>query len=412
MDSIAGGRGNGLFPGMASLDAPLDHSRAQIWNGLIASLPEAHILQTWQWSQVKAAYGWQPFFALWSVADSGQIDFHIAADPLELISRPGSAANRVRAASLVLLRSVSSGGFAARLRVIYAPKGPLLDWGDAALRRRVLDDLKQWAKRLGAIFIKIDPDVSLGCGLPGDPRANETELGRVVQADLAARGWVESPEQVQFRNTVLIDLNRDEPALLGQMKQKTRYNIRLAERKRVHVRAGDRHDFSVLYQMYAETSLRDGFVIRPQEYYECVWSTFMQAGMAEPLIAEVGGEIVAAVMVFHFRGRAWYLYGMSRDLHREKMPNYLLQWEAILRARAAGCQVYDLWGAPERFEESDPLWGVFRFKEGFGGRVERYLGAWDLPVNPWMYRLYTQVLPRILDILRRRGKAATRRQME
>ncbi len=134
--------------------------------------------------------------------------------------------------------------------------------------------------------------------------------------------------------------------------------------------------------------------------------------MLEPLIAEVNGEIVAALMVFHFEGRAWYLYGMSRDLYREKMPNYLLQWEAICRSQAAGCQVYDLWGAPERFEASDPLWGVFRFKEGFGGQVRRYLGAWDLPLNRWLYRLYAQVLPSILDILRRRGKAETRRQME
>jgi lipid II:glycine glycyltransferase (peptidoglycan interpeptide bridge formation enzyme) len=394
------------------LDAQADHSQAKIWNDIIASLPQAHILQTWQWGQVKAAYGWRPFFALWTATDSGRADFQIAADPVELTAPAGGAAVRVQAASLVLVRNVSLGGFAARLRVIYAPKGPLLDWNDVPLRRQVLDDLKRLAKRLGAIFIKIDPDVSLGNGVPGDPDASDTPLGQAVLADLAARGWVESAEQIQFRNTVLVDLHGDEDALLGNMKQKTRYNIRLAERKGVRVRAGGPQDFPLLYRMYAETSLRDGFVIRPQDYYECVWSIFMQAGMLEPLIAEVDGEVLAAVMVFRFGSRAWYLYGMSRDQHREKMPNYLLQWEAMARARAAGCQVYDLWGAPERFEDSDPLWGVFRFKEGFGGRVARYLGAWDLPDNLWMYRLYTQILPRILGILRWRGKAETRRQME
>jgi peptidoglycan pentaglycine glycine transferase (the first glycine) len=393
------------------LAAQGDPSRAQVWNDLIAGLPEPHILQTWQWGQVKAAYGWQPFFVLWTAGDSSRVDFQIAADPAELAA-PTQAADQVRAAALVLLRNLSLSGFTARLKVIYVPKGPLLNWDDASLRRQVLDDLKQLARRLGAIFIKIDPDVLIGSGAPGDPHAQATTLGDAVQVDLASRGWVESAEQIQFRNTVLIDLDASDQALLGRMKQKTRYNIRLAQRRGVQVRLGGQQDFPLLYRMYAETSLRDGFVIRPQDYYECVWSTFMQAGMLEPLIAELPGEILAAIMLFHFGKRAWYLYGMSRDLHREKMPNYLLQWDAICRARSAGCQVYDLWGAPEIFDQSDPLWGVFRFKEGFGGQVARYLGAWDLPVNRWTYRLYTQILPRILNILRRRGKAETRRQME
>jgi lipid II:glycine glycyltransferase (peptidoglycan interpeptide bridge formation enzyme) len=408
---MVGGHACAPFREIVSLEIQGDPSRAQVWNDLIAGLPQPHILQTWQWGQVKAAYGWQPFFALWTAGDSSRVDFEVAADPAELAA-PALGANKVRAAGLVLLRNVSLGGSAARLKVIYVPKGPLLDWDDASLRRQVLDDLKQLAKRLGAIFIKIDSDVLVGSGAPGDPKTHETALGGAVQADLASRGWVESAEQIQFRNTVLIDLDAGEDELLGRMKQKTRYNIRLAERKGVQVRLGSQPDFPLLYRMYAETSLRDGFVIRPQDYYECVWSTFMQAGMLEPLIAELPGEVLAAIMLFRFGKRAWYLYGMSGDLHREKMPNYLLQWEAICRARAAGCQVYDLWGAPEIFDESDPLWGVFRFKDGFGGQVARYLGAWDLPVNRWMYRLYTQILPRILDILRRRGKAETRRQME
>ena len=59
---------------------------------------------------------------------------------------------------------------------------------------------------------------------------------------------------------------------------------------------------------------------------------------------------------------------MSRNVHREKMPTYLLQWEAMKRAKAKGCTVYDLWGAPEAFDESDSMWGVYRFKEGLGGK--------------------------------------------
>ena len=130
--------------------------------------------------------------------------------------------------------------------------------------------------------------------------------------------------------------------------------------------------------------------------------------MAKPLIAEVDGEIVAALILFYFAGTAWYLYGMSSIEHRDKMPNYLLQWEAIRLAKKMGCSTYDLWGAPDQFNDQDPLWGVYRFKSGLGGRVVRHAGAWDFPVNKNLYRLYTLVLPKILAILRRRGNEETR----
>jgi lipid II:glycine glycyltransferase (peptidoglycan interpeptide bridge formation enzyme) len=210
---------------------------------------------------------------------------------------------------------------------------------------------------------------------------------------------------------------------MARMKQKTRYNIRLAERKGVTIRVGTPDDWGLLYHMYAETSVRDSFVIRDERYYRTVWQTFQQPStgnlsensrqaqtpVCEPLIAEVDGEAVAAVVIFRFAGRAWYLYGMSRETHREKMPNYLLQWEAMRRAKSAGCTVYDLWGAPDEFNESDSMWGVFRFKEGLGGQVVRGLGAWDYPARPLAYRLYTQVLPRLLDVMRRRGRLQTKR---
>ena len=115
--------------------------------------------------------------------------------------------------------------------------------------------------------------------------------------------------------------------------------------------------------------------------------------------------------MFYFAGQAIYLFGMSRDEHREKMPNYLLQWEAMQRAKALGNKIYNLWGAPDEFDQSDGLWGVFRFKEGLGGFVSRTLGAWDFTPNPLLYKMYTQVLPRLMDIMRARGKAQTRQSL-
>jgi len=179
----------------------------------------------------------------------------------------------------------------------------------------------------------------------------------------------------------------------------------------------------MLYKMYAETSVRDGFVIRSEDYYKTVWELFMPGGQSsiesrkssmpftEPLIAQVNGEPVAAIFVFYFAGRAYYVYGMSRDAHREKMPTYLLQWEAMKRAKSKGCSVYDLWGAPDVFDESDSLWGVYRFKDGLGGKVVRTLGAWDFAPNPLWYKMYSEIIPRVLDVMRSRGKAKTKQSL-
>jgi peptidoglycan pentaglycine glycine transferase (the first glycine) len=172
--------------------------------------------------------------------------------------------------------------------------------------------------------------------------------------------------------------------------------------------------------MYAETSVRDNFLIRGEDYYQTVWNTFRSphspenpasTPFSEPLIAEVDSKPVGAVSMFYFATQAIYLFGMSRNEHREKMPNYLLQWEAMRRAKALGCTTYNLWGAPNEFNENDGLWNVFRFKEGLGGYVSRTLGAWDFAPNPLWYKLYTQTLPRIMDLMRMRGKAKTRQTL-
>jgi len=365
------------------------------WDALIAGMPGAHLLQTTAWASVKAHYGWLPLYLTWSTSAN--------ASP--------------QAAALVLQRRLPVAGLAAKMCLLYAPKGPLLDWSNPTLRQRVLDDLRLFARRQGGIFIKIDPDVALGSGIPGAVDDQPSPEGLSTLSELKARGWRFSEEQIQFRNTVLLDLTPGEDELLGRMKQKTRYNIRLAIRKGLTVRIGTPADFSLLYRMYAQTSVRDGFVIRDEAYYRLVWQTFypqpsslasLSQPIAEPLIAEMDGEPIAALVLFRFAGKAWYLYGMSTEFHRESMPNYLLQWEAMRQARAAGCTCYDLWGAPDEFSESDSLWGVFRFKEGLGGQVVRTLGAWDLPTQPWLYRLYTQTLPRLLEGMRRRGRQRTR----
>jgi lipid II:glycine glycyltransferase (peptidoglycan interpeptide bridge formation enzyme) len=361
---------------------------ARAWNEIIAGMPHPHLLHTWEWGEVKSKFGWTPFHKVWE------------------------ADGKVTAAALVLERTINLGGLSARLRMHYIPKGPLLvDWEDAGLRRQVLADLEAFARQRGAFLLKIDPDVPVGTGEPGEADAREGLVGAALIEELKANGWHFSDEQVQFRNTVLLDLTESEDDLLMAMKSKTRYNVRLAGRRGVSVRQGGPDDFEMLYQMYAETAVRDGFAIRGREYYLAVWQTFFASGMLVPLIAEVEGQAVAGLMLFIFDGVCWYLHGMSTDQHRNLMPTYLLQWEAVLVGKQRGCRVYDLWGAPDVFDESDSMWGVYRFKQGLGGWVLRTIGAWDKPLRPLIFQLYARVWPRIMNVLRARGRAKTRQEI-
>jgi len=377
------------------------------WNELISKLPNPHFLQTYEWGQVKAKYGWQPIYLVWD--KDGKMK--------EERTKLSSFIFPIQAACLVLKRTILNRGFAARLSILYAPKGPLMDWNNEPLRTRVLNDLQAFARKQGAIFLKLDPDVVLARGVPHREEDVTENSGQVVMSELKRRGWVYSSDQIQFRNSVLVDLTSTEDEILMRMKPKTRYNVRLASKKGVTVRVGTENDLPLLYKMYAETSVRDGFVIRNEEYYMTVWKLFMQSTVhgqpsTVPLIAEVDGEPVAAIFLFVFAGRGYYVYGMSRNAHREKMPTYLLQWEAMKHAKSNGCTAYDLWGAPEVFDESDSMWGVYRFKEGLGGEVVRTLGAYDFAPNKLWYKMYADIMPRVLDVMRSRGKEKTKQGLE
>ena len=283
--------------------------------------------------------------------------------------------------------------------ILYVPKGPALDYNDASLRRLILAELEQLARREGAIFVKIDPEVVHSWGLKPE---RPSPIGRQFTQELKQRGWRFSAEQIQFRNTVEMAVQRPEEELLAAMKQKTRYNIRLAGRKGIAIRPGTPADFPAIAAMYEQTARRDGFAIRPLPYYLDIWRAFYEAGMAQPFLAEFDGDVVAAMVLVHHGDRVIYMYGASSGVARKRMPNYLLQWEAIRWAQAQGAAVYDFWGAPDEFVETDRLWGVWRFKEGFAGQVVRHIGAWDFVSRPFWYWLYTVALPKYLAALRSR----------
>ncbi|MFZ0545214.1 MAG: peptidoglycan bridge formation glycyltransferase FemA/FemB family protein [Candidatus Promineifilaceae bacterium] len=349
---------------------------AESWHDAIMTLPNPHPLQSWQWGQFKSRWGWSAIPLL-----------------LDLGQQPGQ--KPPLAAAMVLKRKVPQLPFS----ILYVPKGPLLNYNDPALRRVVLAQLEQLARREKAIFVKIDPDVVFSWGLDEDER--RSPIGRKFIEELQHRGWRFSDDQIQFRNTVELDLERPSDDLLAAMKSKTRYNIRLAGRKDVVIRRGTPADFPTIASMYMETADRDDFTVRPTEYYLDAWQNFYDAGMAQPLLAEYEGTPLGAVIIVRSGPRAIYMYGASTENERQRMPNYLLQWEAIRWAQEQGCTIYDFWGAPDEFVEDDPLWGVWRFKSGFQGQVVRHIGAWDYPARPFWYWVYTVVIPKYITLLRR-----------
>jgi lipid II:glycine glycyltransferase (peptidoglycan interpeptide bridge formation enzyme) len=363
---------------VAALNVTLIADRDQ-WNDALRTLPYAHVLQTWEWGEFKrATTGWEP------------IRLAFARD------------GQTMAMASVGVRRVGP------LKVMYAPKGPVLDYANTELVDDVLRHLQRLARHHRAIWLKIDPDVIAATGVPITTADEEDDAddvpdptGQSFMRALRERGWHYSNDQVQFRNTIVIDLAQSEDELLAAMSQSTRRKIRIAQREGVVFRAGSVADLPILYDLYRVTGDRDEFLTRPPDYYEQAWRAFIEAGLAHPLIAEVEGQPVAHVILFHFGRKCWYFYGASSNEHRDRMPNYLLQWEALRWAKAQGYALYDMWGAPSVFDESDPLWGVFNFKRGFRGTVTRHVGAWDYAPIPLLYHAYARIMPRVIARMKR-----------
>jgi peptidoglycan pentaglycine glycine transferase (the first glycine) len=327
------------------------------WDDFVTGHPGSHVLQTCPWGALKAQFGWEDERVALTVGD------------------------RIVAGAQILYRRLPFG----LGRLAYVPKGPLVDWADVEQVHALLAALDRAARARGAIALTVEPD------LPDEPPHRER---------LSLLGFRLAPfSAVQPRRTIVVDITGNEDAILATMKQKTRYNMRLAERKGVTIREASEADLPAFHALNAATAARDRFGVHVPAYYEAAYRLFVPRGWARLLLAEVEGEPVAAVMTFALPPRSWYLYGASGDAHREKMPAYLLQWEAMRWAKSLGCTEYDLWGIPDEDEATleaefaqrhDGLWGVYRFKRGFGGKLVRSVGAWDrvyMPVRYWLYRM-------------------------
>ena len=321
------------------------------WNQFLSIHPNAHLLQTSEWGELKSSFGWKP-----SRIITGNVGVQILFRKLPL-------------------------GFT----VGYIPK-LAINVRQLAFSQEFWREIDSVCKKNRSIFLKLEPD------LWNDQKLDTLALSEVEGWNTTLRT---SPHYIQPPRTFIVDIKDSEEEILARMKQKTRYNIRLAEKKGVTVRAWD--DIESFHKMMLLTGGRDGFGVHSLEYYRRAYELLQPKQMGELLVAEYEGKQLAALFIARNGNRAYYLYGASTDEERNRMPTYILQWKAMKWAKARGCEEYDLWGVPDEDESTleasfekrhDGLWGVYRFKRGFGGELKRAVQAIDRVYNPLLYWAY------------------------
>lgn len=196
-------------------------------------------------------------------------------------------------------------------------------------------------------------------------------------------------------NTLFLDLKPDINSILERMKPKTRYNIKLSQKKGVVVRIADLEDINIWYELYKETAQRNGILLNDIKYFKAILTAKSDKTKSPAdvyyLIAELDNKPLAAMFLVISAYRGSYLYGASSNNHRNYMPTYALQWEAIKISKEKGCKEYDMFGISPKADNSHPLHGLYKFKIGFGGDIFRSLGCWDYPLDDEKYNLYKSI---------------------
>lgn len=240
---------------------------------------------------------------------------------------------------------------------VFIHKIPFLPWTVAYLPRpEKLDrwkEIQEACKKEKAIFLKVEP--------------------------LTAISNIQYPisNPVLPRHTIYIDLTKSEDELLAGMHEKTRYNIGLAQKKRVVIKEGE--DLEKFIELLEKTENRQGFYSHPKDYYKILWETLRP----EKMVYLLSANSMAAIMLLRYKDYLYYAYGGSDPKYRQYMAPHLLHWEAMKLGKKLGCKVYDLWGSyKDNPIESDPWWGIYRFKKGFGGKEITYPPTFDVPLSP------------------------------
>lgn len=320
------------------------------WQTLLSGYPEASILQTAEWGRLKSDFGWTPEFL----------------------------ANET-AGVMILFRSLPRR--ALGLTIAYIPRGPVTFNKKDPDYNGLWTEIHRLCRSKHAIFLRVEPD----------------EWQDTPEATLllnSMKGFQPGFATIQPPNTLLLSLQGSEEDWLSRMNQKTRYNIRLSQKKDLVVEESD--DLAAFFHLMEQTGDRDDFGVHSQAYYQKCYDCFKPGGQVHLLQTSYLGKPLSALMLFIRGKRGYYLYGASSNEERSRMPNHLLQWEAMKTCAENGCTEYDLWGIPDEKEETleaqfqerqDGLWSVYRFKRGFGGKIKRTIGTYDFVYLPLLYRM-------------------------
>lgn len=308
---------------------------ASAWDAFISQARDASVLQAWAWGSLKSRYGWRATRYFWGES-----------------RRPTGA--------VAVLRRGLPGGF----QLCYAPRGPILDghlgqWPEfwQALRERLAAE--------GGTVLKVDPEWT-------------TDAERVV---LQSTGGLPSRHPIQHQATMVVDISGGDDALM-RLKESTRRNIRAGARQGITVEASDASAaMDSFHALLVETAAREHFTIRALSYYQDLLALFRERGQVSVYLARQGERLLAGAVMLFFGSRLIYLYGGTRTDAKDLKPGYLLHWRAIEDAQQRGCTSYDMWGVPLDPQPGQRGYGYYVFKSRFNGRLVRFIGLYDLPVN-------------------------------
>ena len=326
------------------------------WDDAAVRSPGGHVLQSAAWASIREAQGWRA-------------EFHQLGSPLP--------------AALVLWRSLPAGQ-----SIAYVPRGPI--FGEPSQLEAALAKLASIARERRAIFLKVDPEID----------------AKVGAEPLRATGFRRAPDIQPVIATLDLDLGPNEDALFGALEKDTRWSVRQASKRGVSVReaSGD-EDFRALYDLYAETGQRAGFITRTWDYYRRMWGTLVAAGHAKVRLAEKEGVPVAGALTWRCGERDVYQSAATNDAGRTAYAAYALLWRCIIEARKGGARRFDFGGIPvDLTRKDDPMYGPYLFKKGFGGSPKRFVGAHDAVPNELAYRAYAVAEPAYTAALRLLGR--------
>jgi len=336
------------------------------WDDAAVRSPGGHVMQSAAWAKIREAQGWRPEFHQFGGAPA-----------------PSGAPTPALPVALVLWRSLPAGR-----NLAYVPRGPIA--GDGSQLQDALAKLAALARERGAVFLKVDPEIDAETG--ADP--------------LRAAGFRRAPDIQPVIATLELDLGPEDDALFAALEKDTRWSVRQAEKRGVTVRdaSGD-EDLRALYDLYAETGQRAGFITRTWDYYRRMWGTLLTAGHAKVRLAEKDGKPVAGALTWRCGERDVYQSAATNDTGRSAYAAYALLWRCIIEARKGGARRFDFGGIPaDVTRKDDPMYGPYMFKKGFGGTPRRFVGAHDVVSNELAYRVFAVAEPMYTAALRLVGR--------